>query len=79
MAFTASGLRRISHGSRNVFTYHSADTLATAAASGYFNTATNDVNQYDVIICVDTTTPAHNTYIVTSADGAATVTTLASA
>ena len=54
-----------------------ADAIATVIASGYFNLATNELKQGDVIIAVTSLggTMAVDMLVVTSATGAATVTT----
>lgn len=51
----------------------SAETVATIEASGYFNTITNDLIQYDLILIVGS--DDRKILEVTSATGAATVTT----
>ena len=57
--------------------YATADAQATVAASGYFNSATKKLNKGDVIEVAGALggTPTTSSYIVTSASGAATVTT----
>lgn len=57
--------------------YATGDALATVAASGYFNNATKRLRKGDVIEVAGVLdgTPVTASYIVTSADGAATVTT----
>lgn len=79
MAFAAAGLTSPVHGvGRNrIHHYTTADAHATVAASGYFNDATRELVQGDVIIASTAMggTPALRIYIVTSATEAATVTT----
>lgn len=61
-----------------VFTYtHPTDAIAAMVASGYFNDATDELRQADVIMAVGATdtTPALTTVTITSATAAATVTT----
>ena len=51
--------------------------MSTIAGSGYFNDVTNDLKQFDLIIAVGATggTATVDVLIVSSASGAATVTT----
>ncbi len=66
-------------GLSRIFTYQTADTIATVIASGYFNAKFAELKQWDIILVVSETggTPKVDTVIVTSATGAATVTTSA--
>ena len=50
MAYSASSLKKIAGGSQGIFYYDSADAIGTIVASGYFNSATNELKQNDVII-----------------------------
>ena len=78
MALTATALKKIGGaGDSNLFMYQSSDALATVVASGYFNSVTNELKQFDVIIVVCSTggTATVDVIIVSSATGAATVTT----
>ncbi len=78
MALTATALKKIGGaGDSNLFMYQSTDAVATVAASGYFNSVTNELKQFDVILCVGSTggTATVDVLIVSSATGAATVTT----
>lgn len=61
--------------------YVSTDSQATVKGSGYFNNATSYLNKGDIIIasCDRGGTPTLSTLVVTSATGAATVTTAISA
>lgn len=77
MAFTQANLKKIAGGGdQNVFLYNSADAVGTIAGSGYFNTATNQLHQNDVIITVGATggTRTVDVLVVSSATAAATVT-----
>ena len=78
MAYSASNLRKIAGGAMSVFLYDSADAIGTIAGSGYFNSATNELKQNDVIIAVGSTggTRTVDMLVVSSATGAATVTTI---
>lgn len=77
MALVKAKLERIAGGLKRVFHYDSPDALATISASGYFNLATKELKQFDVIIVVGSTggTATLDFLIVTSATEAATVTT----
>jgi hypothetical protein len=59
--------------------YKTADTIATVTGSGYFNSITAELRQHDVICVISETggTPKIDFIFVTSATGAATVTTSA--
>lgn len=84
MAFVLSQLRGLmtlpplSGGSEPgmVYGYKTNDTLATVATSGYFNSATDILRLGDQIVVSGDLdgTPAINTYVVSSATGATTVT-----
>lgn len=86
MAFDADGFKTISTGgaigsgegsAKKVHSYATNDASATVTASGYFNDVTNYLSKGDVIVVhgdVDGT-PFTANVIVTSATGAATVTT----
>lgn len=77
MAFSAAGFSRIGHGNgQTLYMYKSTDAIATQVASGYFNSVYTELRKGDVILCVDVTTPKIMPVMVSSADGAATVTTL---
>ncbi|MGE0190313.1 MAG: hypothetical protein AB7G80_09525 [Dongiaceae bacterium] len=87
MTFDITGFRTLEHGGalgsgdgsvKGIHHYVTNDTLATVAASGYFNSVTNLLTKGDVIFVsgdIDGT-PAINAYVVNSATGAATVTTV---
>ena len=78
MAFTQANLKKIAGGGdQNVFLYNSADAVATIAGSGYFNDATNQLKQNDVVIAVGSTGGSRtvDVFVVTSATAATTVTT----
>tara|TARA_Y100001938_G_scaffold145168_1_gene221274 strand:- start:417 stop:662 length:246 start_codon:yes stop_codon:yes gene_type:complete len=78
MAYSASNLRKVAGGAMSVFLYDSADAIGTIAGSGYFNSATNELKQNDIIIAVGSTggTRTVDMLVVSSATGAATVTTI---
>lgn len=77
MALDATNLLTVSAGVNQVHHYKSTDAVATIAASGYFNSITNRLKQFDVIACVGSSggTATVDLLVVTSATGAATVTT----
>jgi len=77
MAFAASDLVKVAGAVRSLWVYQSADAVATVAGSGYFNDATANLRQFDTIIVVGSTggTATVDLLVVTSATGAATVTT----
>lgn len=81
MAFstTASKLQKASGGAKSIFTFETADAIATVVGSGYFNAATDNLKKWDIIHVIATTggTPTFDSIFVTSATGAATVTTSA--
>lgn len=77
MAFARSGFTKLAGGARQLHYYSSADAATTIAGSGYFNDVTNDLKQHDIILTVGATggTQTVDVLVVTSATGAATVTT----
>ena len=78
MAFARSGFTKIAGGARQVHYYSSADAILTISGSGYFNDATNDLKQNDIILAIGSTggTQTVDMLVVSSATGAATVTTI---
>ena len=77
MALDATNLKKIAGaGNQNLFIYKSTDAPATVAGSGYFNSVTDNLKQFDIILVVGTTggTATRDLLFVTSATGAATVT-----
>jgi len=76
MALDPSKFHTNSGGGRQIHSYNaSADTAATALASGYFNAITGRLHQGDVIHLVAATNTVLQDAVVTSATGAAVVTT----
>ena len=77
MAYAAADLHKIGGGVKSLFMYESTDAIGTIVGSGYFNDATNILNQDDCIIAVGTTGGRRTVdlVVVTSASRAATVTT----
>ena len=78
MAYSASNLKKIAGGATGIFYYDSVDAIGTIVGSGYFNSATNELKQNDIIIAVGSTggTRTVDILVVSSATGAATVTTI---
>lgn len=77
MALDKSELYKIGGADPGMWIYKTADAIATVVASGYFNGATNELKQGDVIHAVTGGNAALRVLLVTSATGAATVTTAA--
>ena len=77
MAYAAADLHKVGGGVKSIYLYESTDAIGTIVGSGYFNDATNILNQDDVIIAVGVTggTRTVDVCVVTSASRAATVTT----
>lgn len=75
MALSKTSLFKIAGVDPGLWIYKTTDAIATVTGSGYFNDATNELKQFDVIIVVDTDTSTTDVIHVTSATGAATVTT----
>ena len=77
MALDSSNLWKVTGGTSSLHVYQSSDTIPTIIASGYFNNVTNNLKQFDVILVVGSTggTATVDVITVTSATGAATVTT----
>jgi len=76
MALNLTNLQRIGGGGPQLWLYPTTDAVATVTASGYFNLATSMLRQFDVILVVSSTgaTPVLDPHIITSATGAAVVT-----
>jgi hypothetical protein len=84
MAFVAKQLTRqggfaIGGVKRSLWAYGTDESVATVVGSGYFNNATVRLKKGDLILIASAiaTTPVAGLAIVTSASGAATVTTAA--
>ena len=76
MALDPSKFHTNSGGGRQIHSYNSAaDAAATVLASGYFNAITDRLHQGDVIHVVSTAGAVLQDATVTSATGAAVVTT----
>ena len=70
MAYSASGLSRLAGSSNmNLWSYVTADAIATVNTEGYFNSAANMLAIRDVIIVADTNTPTTNFVTVLSNTG----------
>lgn len=75
MALSKTALFKIAGADPGLWIYKTTDAIATVIGSGYFNDATNELKRHDVIIVLDTATATTDVIHVTSATGAATVTT----
>lgn len=77
MAYVASDLYKLAGGAKSLWYYTSSEAVATIAGSGYFNNATNELKEHDVILVVGSNggTETVDVLVVTSATGATTVTT----
>lgn len=74
MALDKTKLRKIAEG---LFVYNAgADTAATVQGSGYFNAVTHNLKQDDVILVIGNSRGTIDSCFVSSASGAATVTTV---
>jgi fructoselysine-6-P-deglycase FrlB-like protein len=62
--------------SNSLWFYTDDDAIAAIAASGYFNSATKELKENDIILCVGSNggTQTVDILVVSSASGAATVT-----
>lgn len=76
MALDKTKLYKVAGAIPQLWVYSSADAVTTIAASGYFNDATSELHQFDVILCVGLTGGATtvDVLVVTSESAAATVT-----
>jgi|TARA_B100001245_G_C22754571_1_gene365283 uncharacterized phosphosugar-binding protein len=79
MALTDSTLKKVGGASPAIWSYHSADAIGTITGSGYFNDTTDNLKQFDIVLVISATggTAAVDVITVSSATGAATVTTTA--
>lgn len=74
---TSNPIKKIAEaGGNSVFFYTDGDAIATIAASGYFNSATENLKENDIILCVGSNggTQTVDICVVSSDTGAATVT-----
>ena len=78
MAFSSSNLKKIAGGATGIFYYDSTDAIGTIDDADYFLGATNELKVGDIIIAVGSTggTRTVDILVVSSATGAATVTTI---
>ena len=75
-AFDATNMNRQQLGTMTIWYLKSTEAIATVEASGYFNDYSAQFCLGDIIVVSDVTNGLINTLGVTSADGAAVVTTL---
>lgn len=74
---TSNPIKKIAEaGGNSVFFYTDGDAIATIAASGYFDLATENLKENDIILCVgsNASTQTVDICVVSSATGATTVT-----
>lgn len=78
MALVAAAFKTLVAGGAGQLHYYNsaADAPATVAGSGYFNSITNRLKLGDVILSFGTSGTLIDVIVVTSATGAATVTTV---
>jgi len=73
MAFSRDGLSRIGSGTGtapSIWSYSSADAIATVNTAAYFNNASKELGIRDIILVTDTATPtAHWCIVLTNAAG----------
>jgi hypothetical protein len=81
MPLIKKDLHKLAGADPGFWIYETPDLVATVVTSGYFNNATNELKQNDLIALVTGVggTLALRMVIVTSATGAATVTVIAAA
>lgn len=78
MALNIANMSRIAHANgNNVWIYKTTDAIAAVIAADYFNAMTKEIFQHDTIIAVTSMGGAVSidVLVVTSASGAASVTT----
>lgn len=77
MALIASDVVKVAGAARQIWHYASADAIGTIAGSGYFNGVADNLRQNDIILVVGSVggVVTVDVLVVTSATGAATVTT----
>jgi len=73
MAFSRNGLSLIGFSAGDapsVFSYTSADAIATVNTAGYFNDASKELSVRDIIFVVDSNTPTtHIVSVLSNASG----------
>jgi len=73
MAFSRDGLSRIGSSQGDaptIWSYSSADAIATVNTSGYFNDASKELGIRDIVLVTDTATPtAHWCIVLSNAAG----------
>ena len=75
-AYDATNMNRIQIGTCTLWIYKTVEAIATVIGSGYFNNNSDHFNNGDIILVSDTNVPTIDLITVSSADGAATVTTV---
>lgn len=76
MALDATQFKTLVAGANQLHHYTSAEAVATVAGSGYFSAITNRLKKGDIILAYDNNLDLADMLVVTSATGAATVTTV---
>lgn len=73
MAFSRDGLSKVAGSAGDapsLFTYTSADAIATVNTAGYFNDASKELKVRDIIFVVDSNTPTtHIVSVLSNASG----------
>ena len=67
MSFSREGLSKIASSAGNaasLWSYASADAIATVNTAGYFNNASSELDIRDIVLVTDTATPSANLCIV---------------
>jgi hypothetical protein len=79
MPLAPADLHTVFAGIRQLHTYVTTDAIGTVTGSGYFSPLTDRLKQFDTILVISSTgaTPVVDVIFITSATGAATVTTSA--
>ena len=79
MAYVASDLFKVGGANPGMWIYKSTEAVSAISGSGYFNSATNELKQFDVIVVISATggTAAIDLVTVITVTGAATVNTVA--
>jgi len=79
MAYDNTNLFKVGGANPGLWIYHSTDSISTIVGTNYFGDSTNSLKQNDVVLVVSSTggTRAMDVVCISSASGAASVTTIA--
>lgn len=77
MPLIKKDLYKVAGAEPGLWVYETPDAIATVVASGYFNNATNELKNGDIIFAVTGPNTGLRVLFVNSVTGAATVTTIA--